>query len=95
MWRPRKDRVIVRLWKAPAVTEGGIALPEQAQQSAQQPIGTVISTGPDVTDLAKGDFVMMVGYKMRYLPPVGTATKDTYIIIREQDIECVREQEAA
>jgi chaperonin GroES len=54
---PLYDRIIARRLEAITETDGGIALPEMAQEKPQE--GTVISTGPGRLSPATGEFVSM------------------------------------
>ena len=54
---PLGDRLLVKPDDAAAEQQGGIYLPDSAQEKPQN--GTVVAVGPDVENVKKGDRVLL------------------------------------
>lgn len=81
---PRNDRVVVKLPKAKDVTEGGIILPDNAQQMPTE--GPVTAIGPLIQDIAVGDVVMFDKYGGTEVDVDG----EIHVIVRESQIYAFR-----
>lgn len=80
--QPLSDRVMVRM-DDPETKKGGIFIPEFSQVTTT--LGTVISIGPDVKDVTKGETVYVGEHSGTRFIQDGVS----YIILREEQIACV------
>lgn len=44
-----------------AMTDGGLHVPEGTEDSWRTPVGLVVAVGPDVTQIKRGDYVLIAG----------------------------------
>ena len=88
-FQPLQDRIVIKQKDADEMTEGGIVIPNQAQEKPLE--GTVIAAGPGrildngekvVPSVKAGDVVLFPKFS-------GTEVeveKETYLVVREADI---------
>lgn len=89
---PLADRLLVRRQAGQKVTDGGILLPDTAQQKAQR--GTVLAAGPGLfydklgkvlpPNVAVGDEVLFTRYAGHDVPELG----EDVLILSETDVLC-------
>lgn len=78
--RPLADNVVVQAEEVKTQTASGLLLPES---SAEKPAAAkVVAVGPAVTQVKEGDKVVYKAYSGTDV----TVGKDTYSIIKEEDI---------
>ena len=87
--KPLEDRVVVKAQDAEEVSNGGIILPDTAQEKPQQ--GEIVATGPGKSSdsgnlikmtVKKGDSILYGKYSGTEITVDGTE----YLIMRESDI---------
>ena len=87
--KPLEDRVVVKAQDAEEVSNGGIILPDTAQEKPQQ--GEIVATGPGKSSdsgnlikltVKKGDSILYGKYSGTEITVEGTE----YLIMRESDI---------
>lgn len=87
--KPLEDRVVVKAQDAEEVSNGGIILPDTAQEKPQQ--GEIVATGPGKASdsgnlikltVKKGDSILYGKYSGTEINVDGTE----YLIMRESDI---------
>lgn len=81
--RPRADKVLVDLKTMSDRTEGGLFIPDQVKEKAGN-FGKVISVGPDVEGIRRGDIIVFGKY-------AGTKVKDMmtdgeYLVVADEDV---------
>jgi chaperonin GroES len=88
-FQPLQDRIVIEQKEADEMTEGGIVIPNQAQEKPLE--GKVVATGPGrvldngekiVPSVKEGDTVLFPKFS-------GTEVeveKKTYLVVREPDI---------
>lgn len=82
---PLGDRVVVKRLKAETTTKGGIVLPDSAQEKPRQ--GKVLAVGSEVTELKKGNRVLMASYGGTEV----TVDEQELVILKEEDVLAVVE----
>lgn len=95
---PMDDRVMIRPDEIPAVTEGGIALPEIALKRDEVMTGTIVAVGPgrrywdfEKRDILRTPSSLMAGdrvYYARYTGSDVTLNGVEYRVVRESDVLC-------
>jgi chaperonin GroES len=63
--KPLKTNVLIQIQKPDEKTNGGIILPQEAQQSESK--GTVLAVGPGVQEVVVGDVVYFQRYQAQEL----------------------------
>jgi len=97
-FRPLHDRVVVRRIDADQKTQGGIIIPDTAQEKPQQ--GEVVSVGPGGRN-ERGDLIPMelkAGDRVLFGKWSGTEVKiegEDFLIMKESDVMGVLETPAA
>jgi chaperonin GroES len=96
-FRPLHDRVVVRRIEADQKTQGGIIIPDTAQEKPQE--GEVVSVGPGARN-ERGDLIPMelkTGDRVLFGKWSGTEVKidgEDLLIMKESDIMGVLEKTA-
>lgn len=85
-FRPTADLLVVWLDPGKQITKGGIILPPDAQQIRQH--GNVLSTGPDVTLVAKGQKVLL---PIHCGTDLGSMKNTPVLLVHEKDLLAVLE----
>ena len=93
--KPLDDRVLIEQSQAEEVTDGGIVLPDTAQEKPQR--GKVIATGPGkmLESGKRGKLGLKKGDQVFYGKYAGTEVKidrKDYVILRESDVLAVIEK---
>ena len=78
---PLFDKVLIKRPDEFSETEGGIIIPETAREKAMN--GEVISTGPDVRHVKKGQTIMFAKYAGT---DITFDDANQYLIIAERDV---------
>lgn len=88
----RNDRVLVRRITQPTSTQGGIILPDRAQQLPQ--LGFVIAIGPkNPEEIMPGDMVIVKKFEgSRWEPDPINKPEEVYWLFRRDDILAVVER---
>jgi co-chaperonin GroES (HSP10) len=76
---------VVIAFTAETVTESGVILTKDADQSAEDP-QLVLSVGPMVKDIKRGDMVIL---KLSARPETFKYERKKYLMFREHDVLCV------
>ena len=93
--KPLEDRVLIKQSDAEEVTEGGIVLPDAAQEKPHR--GKIVAVGPGkLLDSGKrGKMGLKKGDEVFYGRYAGTEVKinrEDYVILRETDVLAVVEK---
>ncbi len=85
MVKPVMDRVFIRLNDKPAATKGGIIYTDN--HDTERTIGTVVSIGPDVNCVQKGDKVLFHVFDElpSYSPDVVVVRQSSILGVFEND----------
>lgn len=85
--KPLGDRVIVKAVDAEEKTEGGIYIPDNAQEKPNE--GVIVEVGSGTTDtemlVKKGDKIMYGKYAGTEIEHEG----EKYLIMKQSDIYCI------
>ena len=87
--RPLGKRLLVKRHETETVTEGGIVLPDAAQNKPQ--MGMVLATGCDVTSLRKDDEILFQSLGLTETEIAG----EKILIMDEEDVLIVFREEPA
>ncbi len=80
MLRPLENRVLVRAFEASTESEGGLVIPEAAQEA---PIGgVVVAAGSECQFVAEGDEVLYG----KYMGAEVTLPEGEFLILRESEV---------
>ena len=90
--RPLGDRVLVKRKESESKTEGGLYIPDSAQEKAQ--LGSVVSVGQGRlnNDGSRAAVQVAVGDTIYFGKYSGTEAGTEYLIIREEEILGVLEE---
>ena len=78
---PLAAMVLVELDEAPEKTESGLLLPEESREKMN--VGTILSTGPEVENVAVGDKVIYRNYAGTKIEWLGIE----YLLVKEEDLQ--------
>src|SRR3989304_1696507 len=87
---PWRDRLLVRRMKKAEKTEGGVVLPESAQDISQ--MGVVLAAR-EQTEIPVGSWIIFTVYSA--IPCVATSDYDDLLFVREGDVLATVEEEIA
>lgn len=92
--RPRSKQVLVRVDEEKArESEFGIITPSNVEQEKERTAGTIVSVGPEIKDLKKGDRVIYGAYAGEQLKLDQTsAQKFDHVLLFDEDILAVIEE---
>ena len=80
VFHPMTNQVLIKVDEAPEVSEGGIILTDASKKKPDS--GVVISCGPDVTILEKGDPILFGRYVGVYIQ----LEKGEFLLLHESDV---------
>jgi chaperonin GroES len=85
--QPLGSRVLVKRDAAKAVTEGGLIIPDEAQQKMH--MGVVLAVGPDVKTLKVDDHVIFENYAATELE----LDKEPVLVLYDEDVMIVLQED--
>ena len=80
---PRPNVIVLELYEPPKESEGGIIIPDNAQQPNTNKIGTITHVGEDIDFLTVGD---IVAFSPAYVNVIAFSQDDIKIFAKEENI---------
>ena len=93
--KPLDDRVLIKQSEAEEITEGGIVLPDAAQEKPQRGKGVATGPGKLLDSGERGEMGLKKGDEVFYGKYAGTEVKidgKDFVIMRETDVLAVVEK---